>query len=141
MVYLYRADLGYKYILTNVRGVSWRGSTNPTEITLPSADPILFNLDGIKKRMGIDWYIKDESIDLSGGTYTSTVSTIKEQIDYLEQYFITPDVGVEIQIVIEAGEWGADKIYSGKPLNFTWTWEGGKKFVKCRLDIMVSSLV
>ena len=137
-----------EYHFSNVAMVSWRGNTNPNLLPIPQEDNMVIgNFYGIRKIVGIEWFIKDSDVDLANGSYKDSngnpiyIKSIKEQIDYLTSYFINGDVSLEINLVFEVSDWGSQSSYNVKPYSFNWSWQGGQKVVRARFEGYTSDII
>ena len=65
-----------------------------------STEPFTIDL-GVKKELAFEWKIIKETTDRAEGTYTSTVTTYEEILNYLEDVIAYPGVGIsEYEITI-----------------------------------------
>ena len=87
--YLLKSD-GKKFLFKGVGGWSDRKSQSVEDFDMPEAtesERLLFRFSGARREIRFSFKITDSATDVADGTYTSTVKTISEQIDYLMNVF------------------------------------------------------
>lgn len=70
---------------------------------LPAADNILLGISGMQADLSINWSIHDDGTDKANGTHTETVTTVEEQITYLEETMQSPDFAASWELNHETG--------------------------------------
>jgi hypothetical protein len=78
-----------------------------------SQSTILFPLSGKEEEFQLDFVLVDDGTDRSGGTASSPVVTVIEQIEYLRNNIDTSDIQTEIQLEI-LDYLGAGKAVEGR---------------------------
>jgi len=58
---------------------------------LPASDNLLLGVSGMESTISIDFIIYNDGTDKANGTYTSSVVTVEEQIEYLREVIHSPD--------------------------------------------------
>jgi len=109
----------YQYIIDMIQDVDDRQSKDATSISLPGQSykkNVLMGISGQTSEIDISFYIHDDGTDKADGSYTSTVVSIDEQIDYLKNTMQAPSF---------SAKWELDKIqgdnvysYSAHPVFF-----------------------
>ena len=65
---------------------------------LAAAENILLGVSGMEADITIQGFVWDDDTDRANGTHTSTVTTVDEQLTYLEETIHAPDFGASWQI-------------------------------------------
>jgi hypothetical protein len=79
---------------------------------LSAADNILLGISGMQADISINWAIHDDGTDKANGTHTSTVITVEEQIEYIEDNMQSPDFGASWQLNHETGgAFNSDEVF------------------------------
>lgn len=76
----------YQYYIYPLSSVDYSQEKPTTNISLPGKgyrDSILMGVSGMTADITIQWDIHDDGNDKANGNFTSTVISIKEQLDYL----------------------------------------------------------
>lgn len=76
----------YQYYMYPISSVDYTQEKPTTSISLPGQgykDNVLMGVEGMSADITIQWYIHDDGNDKADGSYTSTIVSIKEQLDYL----------------------------------------------------------
>lgn len=60
---------------------------------LSASDNILLGISGMQADISIDFSVWDDGADRANGTHTETVTTVEEQLTYLEDTMHAPDFG------------------------------------------------
>jgi len=137
MVYLVNQD-GLEYHFKNLDIVDWNVSTNAYVMPIVEMNEgFVFNLGGRTFIMRIDWVIKDESDDVSNGTYSSVVKTKAEQIKYLEENFVTSEI--DLKVTVKLDEIGLS--YSGIPKRFSARWRAGEEVVDASIELIIGNVI
>lgn len=77
----------YEYEIKNIQKVNHKQEKPAMNISLPGQgyrDAILMGIEGQTADISIEFMIKNDGTDKANGTYSSTVTTIDEQMDYIE---------------------------------------------------------
>lgn len=79
---------------------------------LAASDNLLLGISGMQADISITWNIHDDGTDKADGTYTSTVTTIDEQIEYLEDVMQSPDFSASWQLTHDTGSaFASDEVF------------------------------
>jgi len=84
----------YQYDIYPVQEVTIQSRKDAFSIAppgLPSRDNILLGISGMQADISIDATLYDSGQDRANGTYTSTVVTVEDQLEYLEDEIHAPD--------------------------------------------------
>lgn len=92
---------GYTYTAKGIQSLSPILSQNVTDFTLPEAGPDdtqILALEGQREEVVFNFEIYNDGTDRAGGTYTTTVTTIIEQVDYLRDVIFTASMSDSIKV-------------------------------------------
>jgi len=76
----------YQYDISMIQTADENQRKEALSISVPGApasDNVLLGVSGMQSDIQLDFTIYDDGTDKANGTYTSTVVTVEEQIDYL----------------------------------------------------------
>lgn len=93
-----------RYNFTAVNNLTDRNVINALTFQAPNQDEggaSAFNLSGKSRVISFNFEILDDGTDKSNGTHTSTVTTIKEQYQYLVSTLMNPRFDTEFTLVVE----------------------------------------
>lgn len=76
---------------TRVKDSRQQGVQSIPFINTDPGNTILFRFQGKTERFGLTCAIFDDGTDVAGGTHSSDVKTVQEQIDYLKDHIDTSD--------------------------------------------------
>lgn len=84
----------YQYDISVIQSADENQRKDAFSIAPPgrsASDNILLGVSGMQSDISIDFVIHDDGTDKANGSYTSTVVTVSEQIDYLVNVMHAPD--------------------------------------------------
>lgn len=103
----------YQYIISQIVSVDDRQDKDAMSIALPGQsykNNILLGITGQEAKIDITFNIHNDGTDKANGSYTSTVTTINEQIEYLKDVIQDPSF---------TASWQLDKIQGSNVYNYS----------------------
>jgi len=140
----------YQYIVDVLDSVDDSQKKDSTSIAMPGQsykNNILMSLSGQESDITIQFNIHDDGTDKADGTYSSTVVTISEQIDYIKNEIQAPEIGSSWTLVDENGIYGD---YSDpanglnvavNKINVATYSKDERKWRSCRIDLTVGEVI
>lgn len=96
----------YEYSITMIERMGAPTRKNAYSVAPPGSPPsenIFLGASGMEQDIAIDFAIHNDGTDKANGSYTSTVTTIEEQINYLQGTIQEPGFSASWELTHETG--------------------------------------
>lgn len=97
---------GEEFSMTAIQSVDISSTKEAFSIAPPglaASENILLGVSGMQADITVNWVIYDDGSDRANGTHTSTVTTVQEQITYLEDTIQDPSFSASWELNHETG--------------------------------------
>ena len=135
MVILYNKSDNKKYKVIGVQSLSIEKTLSATQFSIPGQEkPEIIQISGAEREGSIQFVVKDSDVDLSLGTNDTQIRTMEEQLSYLDQYFISAQIGKQYQLILEEFN---NLTYDITPTRLSFDFEPATRKVTVRLSFLV----
>lgn len=129
---------GYEYEITMIEQMGAPTRKNAYSVSPPGAPPsqnILIGASGMEGDIAIDFQIHNDGSDKANGTYTSTVTTVEEQITYLRETIHASDFSASWQLTHDTGSLFTDAEVFVESVDPTLVSQQSPKWKPCRISL------
>lgn len=135
---------GYEYEVSMIQEVKLRSRKSAFSIAPPglaAAENILLGVSGMQADLEVRFMVHDDGSDKARGTYTSTVVTVEDQLEYLEDVIHAPDFDAGWTLDHKTGEaFSNDEVYL-ESIDVPLISRGSPKWKECRMALRRGSSV
>ncbi len=134
----------YEYEIYPVFGLSHSSTKDALSIALPgqgARDNILMGLSGMEADLSIDFAIHDDGTDRANGSYTSTIVTIPEQINYLLYTIHDPSFDAKWHLDHPTGDLFTDEEVFIETIDIPYLQSDTEKWLEARIDLRIGKSI
>lgn len=134
----------YEYEMYPVFGVSHSSTKDGLSIALPgqgARDNILMGLSGMEADISIDFAIYDDGTDRANASYTSTIVTVPEQINYLLYTIHDPSFDARWELDHSNGDlFNAEEVFI-ETIDIPYLQSDTEKWLEARMDLRIGKSI
>lgn len=134
----------YEYHIYPIQSIDQSSEKSAMSIALPGQSPrdnILMGLSGMEGSITINFYIHNDGTDRANGTYSSTIITIDEQIDYLLYTIHDPSFNASWQLDDITGSlYDAEEVYLEK-IDLPTMTSDTPRWLECRMGLILGESI
>lgn len=135
---------GYEYEMYPILNVSQNTSKDAMSIALPGQSPrdnILMGLSGMESNISIDFVIYNDGTDKANGSYSSTIVTLSEQIDYLFYTIHDPAFDAKWELNHSDGDMFNNEEVSLEKIDIPYLQSDTEKWLEARMDLRIGKSI
>jgi len=139
MVTLYNISDNKKYKVIGVQSLTIEKTVSATQFSIPTQEtPEIIQIAGAEREGSIQFILKDSDEDLSLGTNNEPVKTIEQQINYLDKYFISADIGKKYKLILEEFN---NLEFEIVPTRLSFDFEPAVRRVQARITFLIGNKI